>query len=645
MKNVLRSIFGLLFFLLACGAFLEFLAILPIIGEDWSIYQEGTYSLDDGLSRFVPSIAMDGGGNIGLGYSVSSPDIFPQLRFTGRRASDPLGEMTVEEYTLAEGLTTLQTFQRFGDYAHMTIDPADQRTFWFTGEYSGQNTAATRVAAFKIRRDTTDFQPTALLTPQSADDLTDMEMVQIEIKDVGLDTQSVFKVGYIFENEAAVIDEVDMELFPDSTYVHNFTPTVDMSAIGDYQFKIFTVLDGDQAPFNDTLRTIVSKLPRWDAGIANIAGLADANCDEELMVNLELVNYGTQPLVSATITVELNGNLFETIEWTGTLESGESEMVNLTLTGFVNGANELIATTANPSGMTDEIMINDGFTRDFNAIVGGVSATIQILTDEYPGETTWEVIDENGAIVYAGGPYNQEFNLEEFEMCLDSAQCYTFTIFDQYGDGICCGFGEGNYKIIDAEGNPLVEGTGEFGYEEINDFCPIFACALEANFDISPEIDNNGNGSIMITTMNGTAPYMYSIDGGLTFQNSNIFNDLVADTYEVLITDGSECSFIEEVVVDMVVPTSGIVADYAVAVMPNPTDGVFSINITGLEKSSVYLPFEIFSESGQRIQNGQLVKYDGYFTGTISLYAYPAGLYFVRFLDEEVNRLVKVIKE
>lgn len=614
-------------------------------GEDWSVYQEGTYSLDDGLSRFVPSIAMDAGGNIGLGYSVSSPDIFPQLRFTGRRVSDPLGEMTVEEYTLAEGLTTLQTFQRFGDYAHMTIDPVDQRTFWFTGEYSGQNTAATRVAAFQIRRDTTDFQPTALLTPQSADDLTDMETVQIEIKNAGLDTQSVFKVGYIFENGTAVIDDVDMELVPDSVYVHTFVPTVDMSEIGDYEFKIFTVLDGDQAPFNDTLRAVVSKLPRWDAGIVNVEGLDGANCVDEVEAGLELINFGTQTLTSATITVEMNGNLLETIEWTGELESGESEIVNVTVTGFLNGANELIATSSNPSGMTDEIMANDGFTRNFSAIVGGVSATIQILTDDFPGETTWEVTDETGAIIYAGGPYNQQETLEEFEMCLDSTQCYTFTIFDTYGDGICCGYGFGNYQIVDVDGNPLIQDTGEFGFEESNDFCPIFMCALEGSFDVSPEVDNNENGSIMITAMNGNAPYMYSIDGGVTFQNSNIFNGLPADTYEVLITDGSECSYTEIVVVDMIVPTSGVIADYSVEVMPNPTDGVFRINFTGLEKASVYLPYEIFSESGHRIQNGQLVKYDGNYTGTISLYAYPAGLYFVRFLDEDVSRLVKVIKE
>ena len=91
-------------------------------GGNWELYQEGTYAPDDGLHRFNGTMCMDAGGNIALAYNVSSPDSYPGLRFTGRFASDPLGEMTVIEYNVQEG-GSANPFHRWGDYAHMSIDP------------------------------------------------------------------------------------------------------------------------------------------------------------------------------------------------------------------------------------------------------------------------------------------------------------------------------------------------------------------------------------------------------------------------------------------------------------------------------------------------------------------------------------------
>jgi hypothetical protein len=70
---------------------------------------------------------MDGCGNIAVGYTVSSEVTAPSLRYTGRLASDPPGEMRDEE-ELAMGLGT-QHLQRWGDYFAMTVDEADQCTF------------------------------------------------------------------------------------------------------------------------------------------------------------------------------------------------------------------------------------------------------------------------------------------------------------------------------------------------------------------------------------------------------------------------------------------------------------------------------------------------------------------------------------
>jgi len=116
----------------------------------WTVYQEGTYAPDD-ESRWLGSICMDKDGNIGMAYSVSGPTVFPSIRYTGRYASDPLGQMTVQEGTIINGQSSQYGPNRWGDYAQMTIDPSDDLTFWYTGEYIGSaGSRRSRVASFKL---------------------------------------------------------------------------------------------------------------------------------------------------------------------------------------------------------------------------------------------------------------------------------------------------------------------------------------------------------------------------------------------------------------------------------------------------------------------------------------------------------------
>ena len=65
--------------------------------SNWAIYQEGTYAPADGIYRWMGSVAMDENGSIALGYSASSSSIYPDIRYTGRFESDPLGVMTIAE--------------------------------------------------------------------------------------------------------------------------------------------------------------------------------------------------------------------------------------------------------------------------------------------------------------------------------------------------------------------------------------------------------------------------------------------------------------------------------------------------------------------------------------------------------------------
>jgi len=117
------------------------------------VYQQGTYSPNDGTSRWLPSIAMDKVGDIAVGYSVSSSSIYPGIRYTGRVPTDALntleGESTIITGTGAE---TTGNY-RWGDYSALAVDPIYDCTFWYTNEYyvtSGTKNWFTRIASFKF---------------------------------------------------------------------------------------------------------------------------------------------------------------------------------------------------------------------------------------------------------------------------------------------------------------------------------------------------------------------------------------------------------------------------------------------------------------------------------------------------------------
>jgi hypothetical protein len=98
------------------------------------------------------SIAIDGAGNIALGYSVSSGKIFPSIRFATRKAGDPLGTLR-DEAVLINGRGAQTGSNRWGDYSAMAIDPADDCSFWYTNEFYRTSSATkwtTEIGVFSV---------------------------------------------------------------------------------------------------------------------------------------------------------------------------------------------------------------------------------------------------------------------------------------------------------------------------------------------------------------------------------------------------------------------------------------------------------------------------------------------------------------
>ncbi|NNE25355.1 MAG: T9SS type A sorting domain-containing protein [Saprospiraceae bacterium] len=104
-----------------------------------------------------------------------------------------------------------------------------------------------------------------------------------------------------------------------------------------------------------------------------------------------------------------------------------------------------------------------------NSGCNDTEVTLSLVLDNYPGETTWEITNSGGGVVASGGPYSTQGGTVNETYCLVD-DCYDFTIFDAYGDGICCAYGNGSYSLEDDNNNTLASG-GQFGASETTNFC------------------------------------------------------------------------------------------------------------------------------------------------------------------------------
>jgi hypothetical protein len=123
---------------------------IPVTGGSISSATQASTWNPDPSSRFIPSLAVDRGGNMALGYSVSSATMYPAIRYAGRLASDPLNTLGQTEQSLIEGTGAQTPSHRWGDYSAMTLDP-DGCTFWYTNEYYVTNGGDyhTRIGSFR----------------------------------------------------------------------------------------------------------------------------------------------------------------------------------------------------------------------------------------------------------------------------------------------------------------------------------------------------------------------------------------------------------------------------------------------------------------------------------------------------------------
>jgi subtilisin family serine protease/PKD repeat protein len=218
-----------------------------------------------------------------------------------------------------------------------------------------------------------------------------------------------------------------------------------------------------------------------DAAIVEIINPQSNLCAASFTPEIVLRNYGSNTLTSTTITYDWNGSP-QTFNWTGNLPSAQTEVITLPSQTGANGSYTFEASTSVPNGVADQNPGNDQSTENFTINANGQIVDLEIITDCFGSEITWEITDDNNnnAVVQSGGGYADvtggETNNQSF--CLGQG-CYTFTIFDSYEDGMygsqwgSCSV-DGDYQMTDANGGVLFEMTAtnsDFGASASHQFC------------------------------------------------------------------------------------------------------------------------------------------------------------------------------
>ncbi|MDR6966448.1 hypothetical protein J2X31_000441 [Flavobacterium arsenatis] len=199
---------------------------------------------------------------------------------------------------------------------------------------------------------------------------------------------------------------------------------------------------------------------------ASIVGLNTIVCGSQISPSIKITNNGSTTLTSATIKYNLNTGAQTTINWTGNLPQGQSIDVAVGQLNIASGESTFNAVIENPNNTTD------GFPNDNSASVAFSVATsyettqvvFQLNTDNYGDEVSWNITNANSVIIASGNNYANNITFNQ-TIDLPADGCYTFSINDEEGDGICCGYGNGSYSLKTPNNTIIIQG-GNYGSGE-----------------------------------------------------------------------------------------------------------------------------------------------------------------------------------
>ena len=283
----------------------------------------------------------------------------------------------------------------------------------------------------------------------------------------------------------------------------------------------------------------------YDAYLASAA--ASNNICSDIAKGIEVVikNYGNLPLTTLDIIYDINGGTPITFPWVGNLAPGQAATVTLSNISYIASASNTVnISVANPNGNTDQNTTNDNVSTSFinqsmqGQVTTGITdglATIDITTDGYPTESTWEIIDDNGTVIASGSATTANAPQAQATATLIAGACYAFNMYDSYGDGLSDP-ANGSYEVKDAAGTSIASGGGNFGFLAEHFFETSGGAAASWDCDIVNGCIDPGTGTGQYTSL-GACTSVCNITS-IQDNNTSEFNIYPNPAKDVLIIDG-----------------------------------------------------------------------------------------------------------
>lgn len=300
-----------------------------------------------------------------------------------------------------------------------------------------------------------------------------------------------------------------------------------------------------------------AKADGTDVGAGQIESPLSDYCGFEVLEPaVWYVNYGTETINSFTASYRLDFYPLVVRNISETILSGDSILVSFDAITVMAGNHSIQFGCSPPNSTMDSDPSNNSKSMSFS-FANGSQILISILTDSFGSETSW-IIQNSSDVTVATGENYASSTLYTTELCLP-AGCYSFTIFDSYGDGICAGLGDGYYLLEDVESSTEIATGCDFTYNETTEFCieapigtPIanFAHSLPNNctgevsfFDISscnPAADswlwNFGDGNTSVE-QNPVHTYFANGQYNVSLQVSNSLGSSIISVPNVVLID------------------------------------------------------------------------------------------------------------
>ncbi|MDC0201700.1 zinc metalloprotease, partial [Flavobacteriales bacterium] len=184
-------------------------------------------------------------------------------------------------------------------------------------------------------------------------------------------------------------------------------------------------------------------------------------------------------------------------------------------------------------GCTDPIATNYDplATIDDGSCCYGDQLVITITTDNYPLETSWQLVDQSGSVVQSinAGDLTQSGTTYSWNICPSATDCYDFIIYDTYGDGICCNYGNGSYSV--SYNGSVVANGGSFTYSETTSsigscIASVVGCMNVNAANYNPNANTNTAFGGIVDPNNGTGAY-FNGNQHLIF-NANVESKIVS---------------------------------------------------------------------------------------------------------------------